>query len=194
MIDLSWKIAHGVLYTAQHLGSFGLPVPLSCFCGAPVESLEHLFFLCPLAQSVLSWLQSLLFAFSPMCPVILCRHVLFGFNSDELHVTPRIFVYLLNLVKFLIWHSWNDLGFVVSILVLLRSSRRLKCMRGSIFRSFLSTLGPLTAVGTFIDSGVLVVSLCLLWMAVVWLVSSLDFCCLCLVCLYGCFCIVCLTV
>ena len=115
MIDLSWKIAHGVLYTAQRLGSFGLPVPLSCFCGAPVESLEHLFFLCPLAQSVLSWLQSLLFAFSPMCPVILCRHVLFGFNSDELRVTPRIFVYLLNLVKFLIWHSWNDLGFVVSI-------------------------------------------------------------------------------
>ena len=110
VIDLSWKIAHGVLYTAQRLGSFGLPVPLSCFCGAPVKSLEHLFFLCPLAQSVLSWLQSLLFAFSPMCPVILCRHVLFGFNSDELRVTPRIFVYLLKLVKFLICHSWNDLG------------------------------------------------------------------------------------
>ena len=60
VVDLGWKIAHGVLYTAQRLGSFGLPVPLSCFCGAPVESLEHLFFACPLAQSVLSWLQSLL--------------------------------------------------------------------------------------------------------------------------------------
>ena len=111
VVDLSWKVAHGVLYTAQRLGSFGLPVPLSCFCGAPVESLEHLFFSCPLAQSVLSWLQSLLFAFSPMCPVILCRHVLFGFNSDELRVTPRIFVYLLNLSKFLIWHSRNDFSF-----------------------------------------------------------------------------------
>ena len=111
VIDLSWKIAHGVLYAAQRLGSFGLPVPLSCFFGAPVESLEHLFFLCPLAQSVLSWLQSLLFAFSPMCPVILCRHVLFGVNSDELRVTPRIFVYLLNLAKFLIWHSRNDCRF-----------------------------------------------------------------------------------
>ena len=62
--DLSWKIAHGVLYTAQHLVSFGLPVPLPCFCGAPVESLEHLFFYCPLAQSVLAWLQSLMFSFS----------------------------------------------------------------------------------------------------------------------------------
>ena len=111
VVDLGWKIAHGVLYTAQRLGSFGLPVPLSCFCGAPVESLEHLFFACPLAQSVLSWLQSLLFTFSPMCPVILCRHVLFGFNSDELLVTPRIFVYLLTLVKFLIWHSRNDFRF-----------------------------------------------------------------------------------
>ena len=109
--DLSWKVAHGVLYTAQRLGSFGLPVPLSCFCGAPAESLEHLFFSCPLAQSVLSWLQSLLFAFSPMFPVILCRHVLFGFNSDELRVMPRIFVYLLNLSKFLIWHSRNDFRF-----------------------------------------------------------------------------------
>lgn len=39
MSDLSWKVAHCVLYTAQHLGSFGLPVPLSCFSGAPVELL-----------------------------------------------------------------------------------------------------------------------------------------------------------
>ena len=44
LIDVSWKIAHGVLYMAQHLMSFGMPVPLLCFCGAPVESLEHLFF------------------------------------------------------------------------------------------------------------------------------------------------------
>ena len=111
VIDLNWKIAHGVLYTAQRLVSFGLSVPLSCFCGAPVESLEHLFFSCPLAQSVLCWLQSLMFNFSPMCPVILCRQVLFGFNSDELRATPRIFVYLLNVCKFAIWQSRNDSRF-----------------------------------------------------------------------------------
>ena len=51
--DLCWKIAHGVLYTAQRLVSFGLSVPPSCFCGSPVESLEHLFFYCPLAQCCL---------------------------------------------------------------------------------------------------------------------------------------------
>lgn len=90
-------------YTAQRLVSFGLSVPLSCFCGSQLESLEHLFFSCPFAQSLLSWVQSLTFNFSHMCPVILCRHVLFGFSPDELRVTPRIFVYLLNVCKFVIW-------------------------------------------------------------------------------------------
>ena len=66
VIDLNWKVAHGVLYTAQRLFSFGLSVPVSCFCGLAVESLQHLFFSCPLAQSVLSWLQSLMFNFSHM--------------------------------------------------------------------------------------------------------------------------------
>ena len=48
--DLCWKIAHGVLYTAQRLVSFGLSVPPSCFCGSPVKLLEHLFFYCPLLR------------------------------------------------------------------------------------------------------------------------------------------------
>ena len=109
--DLNWKIAHGVLYIAEHLSSFGLPVPLPCFCGAPIESLTHLFFACPLAQSVLSWLQSLMFAFNPMSPVLLTRHSLFGFDPDELRVTPHIFVYILNVCKFFIWLSRNDFRF-----------------------------------------------------------------------------------
>ena len=52
-----------------------------------------------------------MFSFSPMCPVILCRHVLFGFSPDELRVTPRVFAYLLNVSKFVIWQSWNDYRF-----------------------------------------------------------------------------------
>ena len=111
VIDLNWKIAHGVLYTAERLSSFGLSVPQACFCGASLETLSHLFFICPLAQSVLSWLQSLMFSFSPMSPVLLTRHSLFGFDSDELRATPRIFVYILNVCKFSIWRSRNDFRF-----------------------------------------------------------------------------------
>ena len=111
VVDLNWKIAHGVLYTAERLSSFGLSLSTVCFCGAPMESLQHLFFLCPLAQSVLSWLQSLMFSFSYMSPVLTVRHALFGFSSDELRLLPRIFCYILNVCKFFIWHSRNDFRF-----------------------------------------------------------------------------------
>ena len=38
------------------------------------------------------------------------RHALFGFNSDELRVTPGVFVYLLNVCKFVLWQARNDHG------------------------------------------------------------------------------------
>ena len=111
VIDLPWKIAHGVLYTAARLASFGYDFNTSCFFGPVSETLEHLFFYCPLAFSVLSWLQSLMFISSPLASSLVCRHALFGFNSDELLVVPRIFVYILNVCKFFIWHARNDLCF-----------------------------------------------------------------------------------
>ena len=143
VIDLNWKVAHGVLYTAQRLASFGLSVPLACFCGPTIESLDHLFYYCPLAQSVLSWLQSLLFSFSFMCPALLVRHVRFGFSSDELCVTPRVFVYLLNLCKFYIWQSRNDFRFrnippgAVDVIAKVRA--RLKCHLPIFFKRFQSS-------------------------------------------------------
>ena len=111
VIDLSWKVAHGVLYTAERLSSFGYAVPTDCFCGPAVESLEHLFFSCPLAQSVLSWLFSLMFRCSPLAPSPLCRHALFGFNRDELRCVPRVFVYMLNVSKYFLWLARNDFRF-----------------------------------------------------------------------------------
>ena len=111
VIDLCWKIAHGVVYTAERLISFGLDVPAPCFCGHQLESLEHLFFSCPLAESVWFWVQSLMYLVSPACPHLLSRHVLFGFSSDELRVVPRLFVYLINVGKFFLWLSRNDFRF-----------------------------------------------------------------------------------
>ena len=111
VIDLCWKVAHGVVYTAERLISFGMDVPAPCFCGHQLESLEHFFFSCPLAVSVWSWVQSLMYLVSPPCPHLLSRHVLFGFSSDELRVVPRLFVYLINVCKFFLWLSHNDFRF-----------------------------------------------------------------------------------
>ena len=46
-----------------------------------------------------------------MSPVLLLRHVLFGFNLDELRILPRVFVYILNVCKFCIWLARNDFRF-----------------------------------------------------------------------------------
>ena len=111
VIDLSWKIAHGVLYTAARLASFGYDFNTSCFSAPVSETLVHLFFYCPLTYSVLSWLQSLMFVCSPLTPSLVCHHALFGFSSDELLVVPHVFVYILNVCKFFIWHARNDFRF-----------------------------------------------------------------------------------
>ena len=83
LIDLCWKVAHGVLYTAHRLVSFGLHVPPDCFCGHFNETLEHLFFYCPLAQSGLDWIQSLVFLSSPLATAITARHVKLGTASSH---------------------------------------------------------------------------------------------------------------
>ena len=111
LIDLNWKIAHGVLYRAERLYSFGYDIPKACFRGFHLETSGHLFFSCPLAQSGISWIQSLLFQAAPLAPSIELGHMLFGFSSDELRCVPRVFAYLLNLCKFLIWSQHNDFRF-----------------------------------------------------------------------------------
>lgn len=68
--DFSWLLAHGVVLTADRLRSsfYMSSVPPDCFCGAPLEATGHLFFQCPLAQSVLAWIQSLLVIAVPSAP------------------------------------------------------------------------------------------------------------------------------
>ena len=40
VINLAWKIAHGVLYTADRLAFFGYSLQLSCFCNSAPESID----------------------------------------------------------------------------------------------------------------------------------------------------------
>lgn len=111
VIDLNWKIAHGVLYTVDRLLSFGYALDPACFCSLPLETAHHLFYEYPLAQSVLSWLQSVMFRCDPLLPSLSLRHVLFGFSPDELVSVLRIFVYLPNICKNFIWLARNDFRF-----------------------------------------------------------------------------------
>ena len=106
--DLNWKIAHRVLYTAQRLSSWCPTVPLSCFCGFQLESLEHLFFFCPLVQSGYAWVQTQLSLASPLAPSTSLRHALFCFSSGEMRCVPRVFCYLLNVCKYLVWLQRNN--------------------------------------------------------------------------------------
>ena len=110
VIDLCWRISHSVLYTAERRVGFGYNIDIvpNCFCGYPLETLEHSFFSCPLAQSGISWAQSLLFWAAPLAPTLEPPHLLFGFSDEELRVVPRVFVYLLNVLKFKIWVTRND--------------------------------------------------------------------------------------
>lgn len=109
--DLNWKIAHGVLYTDERLISVSYQYQLSCFCGHPLESLEHLFFSCPLFRTGLDWIQSLLFLASLLASSINVPHALFDFSSDDLRCVPRMFAYLLNVSKYLVWLQWNEFRF-----------------------------------------------------------------------------------
>ena len=143
VIDLNWKVAHGVLYTAERLSSFGYSLPLACFCGYHLESLEHLFFSCPLVQSGYAWIQSLLVQACPLGPDITVRHALFGFTADELRCVPRVFCYLLNVCKFEVWRQRNDLRFRQeppgALSLLARMSARLRFYLPLFFKRFQST-------------------------------------------------------
>ena len=111
VIDLVWKIARGVLYTADRLAPFGYSLQLSCFCNSAPETIDHLFFECPLDQSVLSWLQSLMFRWSLVAPSLVLRYVHFGFNVDEFTNIPRVFIYIFNVCKLFSLLAWKNFHF-----------------------------------------------------------------------------------
>ena len=41
VIYLCWRVSHGVLYTAERLVGFGYNIVPNCFCGYPLETIEH---------------------------------------------------------------------------------------------------------------------------------------------------------
>ena len=96
-----WLVCFPLVLTMVFLLSVDLPLRCPSTC----------FFSCPLSQSVLSWLQSLMFLSFSCCPSLTCHHVLFGFAPDELRIVPYVFVYMPNVCKYFIWHACNDFRF-----------------------------------------------------------------------------------
>ena len=88
--DLAWQVSHGVLYTAERPASLGYDLSTTDFWSNPMESLQHLFFYCPLAVSVLCWVQSLI------CFVMCC----FIFPRMSCVWCLRFFVICLTSVNF----------------------------------------------------------------------------------------------
>ena len=75
------------------------------------STLDHLLFSCPLAQSGIAWIQSLLFSAFPVAATICLRHIRFGFNPEELLCVPLVFIYFLHVMNVLVWWQRNDYRF-----------------------------------------------------------------------------------
>jgi hypothetical protein len=86
--DVTWKISHGVLYTAGRLISFGLDIEPLCFCLNACETLAHLFFECYFIQAVLLEIQTIFYRTTPLCSRLCVRHLLFGFDESERKIVP----------------------------------------------------------------------------------------------------------
>ena len=93
VIDLCWCDSHGVCTRLSALSFFGYDIEQNLFCGLPLESLYHLFFFCPLAQSGISWAVG-----SHPLSTISCLVFLTPSLSSR-----EVFVYLVNVLMFQIW-------------------------------------------------------------------------------------------
>ena len=109
-IDISWQIALRVPRTGHRLvSSLGMShIPLPVFV---IPRWSRLLIIC-FSRARLHRLyypdSSLMSHFSALILPLVCRHVLFGLNSDELRVVPRGFVYMLNVCKYFLWSTRND--------------------------------------------------------------------------------------
>ena len=113
VIDLNWKIAHGVLYTGAHLANdFHMAhVSPRCFCAADDETLEHLFFECELARLLVAWVYFNLMSCHPTARRFTVEELLFGFSAERRRAIPLIIIYMLQVMKHTIWVARCDFRF-----------------------------------------------------------------------------------
>ena len=87
-------------------------------CSSPVESLQFLFYHCPLANDILSWVQSLMFTVSPLRPSLLVTFLWFfgrgTASRSSVFNLPRQCCYVVSSVRVMVWlfQSVQELVFV----------------------------------------------------------------------------------
>ena len=113
IIDLNWKIAHGVLYTGARLayGFHMAHVDPRCFCGTDDETLEHLFFECKLARLLVAWVFFNLMSCNLTARRFSVDELLFGFSAERRRAIPSVIIYMLQVMKHTIWVARCDFRF-----------------------------------------------------------------------------------
>lgn len=113
VVDLNWKVAHGVLYTASRLvDSFGMAgIDRQCHCGADDETLHHLFFECGYARFLVGWVYFHLLLYDPTASPFTVRELLFGFEKPRRSGIPFVIIWMLHVVKHHLWVARCDFRF-----------------------------------------------------------------------------------
>ena len=105
--DTNWKIAHGILPTADQLQRFNVNIDPSCHCGQR-ESLMHLL-VCPLAKRLFDWYQVLVQRAFPQQHRLTASEIMVGYDSSV--ILPPVFPCLLGLIHHRIWVARNGWHF-----------------------------------------------------------------------------------
>ena len=106
--DTNWKIAHGILPTADRLLRYNSTTDPCCHCGQH-ESLVHLLVECPLAKQLFAWYQTLVRRASPQQHRLTTSEIMVGYDSSI--ALPPVFPCLLGLIRHRIWIARNGWRF-----------------------------------------------------------------------------------
>jgi hypothetical protein len=113
VVDVNWKIAHGVLYTAFRLvNNFGMAnIDVMCHCQADEETPEHLFFECIYARILVGWVYFNLMVVHSAATSFTVEELLFGINQRQRRNVPHIISWMLQVVKHHLWVARCDFRF-----------------------------------------------------------------------------------
>ena len=110
--DVSWKIAHEIIPVQQLLCKYKISkVPECSFCNFPLESIEHLFYSCPIVSPVYEFITDYLSAAADVLRIrILPSLALMLYHIIPVQVdkySESVILYLLTECKFAIWMCRN---------------------------------------------------------------------------------------